>query len=1051
MSTAANPEAVRVLVVEDSSVDAEMEARELKRAGIRLEMRVVDGEEEFRRALAEFAPHVILSDFSMPSFSGMDALAIARKLTPEVPFIFVSGTLGEEYAIRALKNGATDYVLKTNLARLPAAVERALQDVVERAARRQAEGMFRNVVEFAPDPMVVVNAAGEIVLANAEVERLFGYPRSDILGRPVDTLVPAARRAGHGEQRAAYMREPRRRPMGAQSLLAGSHRDGREIPIEVSLTPIGEGPGTMVVATIRDLTERRVQEARIARLSRVREFTSSLNSTLVRLRERGAVFEAVCRIARESGEFPLVFVAMVDRREQQIRAVAWAGEKPEFADLSRPTVGTQAGGRPGLTAQAIARNAPVVCNDIEADGGVMMRYGKEALAQGYRSAAALPLAVNGAAVGALMLYAAERQFFDNEEMKLLVELAGNISFALEHIEKEERIGRLSRVNAVLSGINGAIVRIRDRQELFRESCRIAVEHGKFPLAWIGLVSRAQTRIELAAWAGEAEGYLERMPLALNEALPQGRSMTAQAIRERKAAVAHDMATDARVVTKKEALERGFRSLAILPLVAGGEAVGVLSLYAEQKGFFDDEEMKLLAELAGDISFALEHIAKAEQLDYLAYYDALTGLANRTLFHERLSHTLSAAGREQHRLALAIFNLERFKTINDAFGRQAGDALLKQVAARLGEVAGGPTHAARLGADHFGLVIPHVESEQQLTQRLEESMRRLDADPYRIEDAEIRISIRAGIALFPADGAEAESLSRHAEAALKRSQSGDRYVFYAKEMTERVAEKLALENKLRRALENDEFVLHYQPKVDLETRSIVGVEALIRWQSPELGLVPPLQFIPLMEETGLILPVGAWALRQAALDHRRWVEQGARGLRVAVNVSAIQLRQRDFVEIVEQAIIDGLAPTGIDLEITESVIMEDIQRTVDKLESVRKLGVRIAIDDFGTGYSSLAYLARLPVETLKIDRSFVVKMLNDPNTATLVQTVISLAHALRLKVVAEGVDSEEQANLLRLLRCEQMQGYLISKPLPAEQLAARLGIGGTQAQPPGAPG
>jgi EAL domain-containing protein (putative c-di-GMP-specific phosphodiesterase class I) len=258
------------------------------------------------------------------------------------------------------------------------------------------------------------------------------------------------------------------------------------------------------------------------------------------------------------------------------------------------------------------------------------------------------------------------------------------------------------------------------------------------------------------------------------------------------------------------------------------------------------------------------------------------------------------------------------------------------------------------------------------------------------------------------------------------------------MNERIAEKLSLENKLRQALEKYEFVLHYQPKVDLETRSIVGVEALIRWQSPERGLVPPAQFIPLLEETGLILEVGSWALKRASLDHRSWVEQGLKAPRVAVNVSAIQLRQRDFVEVVKQAIGEGVAPTAIDLEITESLIMEDILGNIAKLNEARGMGVNIAIDDFGTGYSSLGYLAKLPVQALKIDRSFIVTMLNDPSAMTLVSTIISLAHSLRLKVVAEGVETEEQAKMLRLLRCEEMQGYLFSKPLAMDALVALLG-------------
>jgi EAL domain-containing protein (putative c-di-GMP-specific phosphodiesterase class I) len=303
---------------------------------------------------------------------------------------------------------------------------------------------------------------------------------------------------------------------------------------------------------------------------------------------------------------------------------------------------------------------------------------------------------------------------------------------------------------------------------------------------------------------------------------------------------------------------------------------------------------------------------------------------------------------------------------------------------------------------------------------------------------MRIAVKVGIAIFPDDGANADTLIRNAEAALKKAKGGgDRYLFYAQEMTDRVAEKLTLESKLRGALEKDEFVLYYQPKVDVQTRQIMSVEALMRWRSPELGLVPPMKFIPLLEETGLILEVGTWALKCAARDHRGWVEAGLAAPRVAVNVSPIQLRQRDFVTAVEHALSGGVSPTGIDLEITESVIMKDIEGNIEKLKVIRALGVSIAIDDFGTGYSSLAYLAKLPVETLKIDRAFIVDMTEQADASLLVRTMISLAHSLRLKVVAEGVETEEQAKMLRLLGCDQMQGYFFAKPMPQEALMQLL--------------
>ena len=624
---------------------------------------------------------------------------------------------------------------------------------------------------------------------------------------------------------------------------------------------------------------------------------------------------------------------------------------------------------------------------------------------------------------------------------------GGLMSTLDHAfglmqAQREKIERLTRVHAVLSGINGVIVRVRERAELFRDACRIAVDHGKFHIAWIGVADPGLNRIDLTSLHGGEPKFAEtiRQLDCLESDESGNRPAIGNVLFGGEPVFSNDIQTDPQIRYAKAFLEQGTRSLAVLPLVVADSVAAVLCLHSTETGFFDQEEKRLLLELAGDISFALGAIDKSKQLDYLAYYDSVTGLANRSLFHERLGQGLAAAGREDRKLALVILDIERFKTINDTLGRQAGDALLKQVADRMAGYATDIAWLARIGADHFAIMAPDLQNVDDLGRFVEKRLEKFFGPPFRIGETELRIAAKLGIAVSPDDGADADTLFRNAEAALKKAKaSGERFLFYTQAMNERVAEKMALENKLRQALERDEFVLHYQPKVDLDTRSIVGVEALIRWQSPELGLVPPMKFIPLLEETGLILPAGSWALRRASLDHRRWVDQGLKAPRVAVNVSSIQLRQRDFVGSVEQAIIEGVAPTGIDLEITESLIMdmEDIQGNIEKLKSVRGLGVSIAIDDFGTGYSSLGYLAKLPVQTLKIDRSFIITMLNEANAMTLVRTMISLAHSLGLKVVAEGVDSEAQAKMLRLLRCDEMQGYLFSRPLPFDQLTALL--------------
>ncbi len=636
-----------------------------------------------------------------------------------------------------------------------------------------------------------------------------------------------------------------------------------------------------------------------------------------------------------------------------------------------------------------------------------------------------------------LFYLQRQVLLYNEHLESLVEhrTAALTEEIAERKRAEEKVKRLNRIYAVLSGISTTIVRVRDRQELFAEACRIAVEHGQFRMAWIGLLDPNGEAVTPVAKAGFDEGYLDQIRLTARDDVPDSCPLVARALRGNVPIICNDIGTDARTALWREAaLQRGYRSLVVFPLVVGGKVVGLLALYASEKDFFDAEEMKLLTELAGDISFALDHIEKEERLNYLAYYDVVTGLPNRALFHDRLNQLLLAASENNTTVALLGVDLEQFRVINDTLGRQAGDALLKQVAERLRGAGVDANHMAHTGAGCFAVVLDNLQKETDVAHILESRINNSLRRPFVVEGTELRISAKAGIALFPADGADADSLLRNAAAALEKAKLlGDKYLFYTPEINARVAEKLSLENKLRQAVENEEFVLHYQPKVELEKRAIVGVEALIRWQSPELGLVPPLRFIPLLEETGMILEVGAWALRRAVLDHRHWMEMGLAAPRIAVNVSTIQLRQREFIDVLRAAIGGDGRASGIDLEITESLIMDNVQDNITKLQTIREMGVGIAIDDFGTGYSSLAYLAKLPVQTLKIDRAFIITMLKDPNVMTLVSTMISLAHSLGLKVVAEGVDEEEQATTLHLLKCDEMQGYLFSPAVPAEQI------------------
>ena len=623
------------------------------------------------------------------------------------------------------------------------------------------------------------------------------------------------------------------------------------------------------------------------------------------------------------------------------------------------------------------------------------------------------------------------------DQSYIVAIARDIT---ERKEAEEKIRRLNRVYAVLSSINALIVRVRDRQELLDEACRIAVEQGRLASAWVGMLDPATLDIVPVAYAGEGADELRMIKSTARDDPPRGQGAVSRAVRERRAVFNNDLMVQSFGGPRLEiVLKLGFRSMIALPLFNGDAVAGTLTLHTKEPGFFDDEEIRLLTELASDISFALQYISKEEKLDYLAYYDALTGLPNRALLDDRMRQRLQAASHGQALVALVLIDLDRFRIINDIMGRHAGDALIKLIAGRLQSAIFDRDSLARVHGDVFAALLADVGDEADIARIVDEKLIGCLNQPFMLGGQELQVSARAGVALYPSDATEPDGLFSSAEAALRQAKaSNDRYLFYARKMNAQVAERLKFENKLRRALEKEQFVLHYQPKVDLASGRIGGVEALICWNDPETGLVPPMQFIPLLEETGMILEAGGWAIRKALEDYQEWHARALRPPRIAVNVSPVQLRQTNFVDVVRNAI--GALPAGshgLDLELTESVVMEDIEGNIDKLRMLRDMGINIAIDDFGTGYSSLGYLARLPVNALKIDRSFIITMATNPDSMTIVSTIISLAHNMSLMVIAEGVETEEQSKFLRLLRCDEIQGYLISTPLPAADLAAML--------------
>jgi diguanylate cyclase (GGDEF)-like protein len=621
----------------------------------------------------------------------------------------------------------------------------------------------------------------------------------------------------------------------------------------------------------------------------------------------------------------------------------------------------------------------------------------------------------------------------------LREAAARRRSAAERRMQQARIEHLTRVKDVMSAVNATMLRVRERGELAREACRIAVETGGFTGAWIGLREGHEDHPRLAAAAAahaplrEAIGEQLRTPASPAEA--RARDVMAHA----RAVIRQDPTPEAQNASAAaEWATLGVRSTVTLPLRFAGRAVGVLELLTTEPAYFDAQEMRLLEEMAGDIAFALDHIAQDERLDYLAFYDPVSGLANRALFAQRLAQRLRVQPDASHRLAVCALQLEKLSEVNDIFGRQTGDALVAQMAARLEGCLAEPALLARVGPDRFAFAIAAPGGPSGIAARVHAHLHECTGAPYLLGNEELVVMAHAGISLYPDDGAEAEALVRNAETAVARPRSGaEQLLFYAEEMSVAIAARLRMEIQLRKAIANDEFLIHYQPQVDALTRRVVGMEALLRWRHPDGALVGPMEFIPVLEETGLIVPVGAWVLRQAASDRRGWIESGLDAPRIAVNISSRQLLRADFVATVLQATSREGHAAGIDLEITESGLIEDFASTVQKLLELSRFGFGLSIDDFGTGYSSLAYMVRLPAQTLKLDRSFVIAMLDDPPTMTLVAAITNMAHSLGLRVVAEGVETEAQAAALASLHCDHLQGYLTGRPMPAGQLAQLL--------------
>lgn len=611
---------------------------------------------------------------------------------------------------------------------------------------------------------------------------------------------------------------------------------------------------------------------------------------------------------------------------------------------------------------------------------------------------------------------------------------------------EARSQRLTQLYAALSQCNEAIVRCTGEAELFAQICRVVVDFGGMRMAWIGALDehgRGDEIVPIASF-GRGAAYLKGTRIVVGADDANGRGPTGTAFRENRPIwcqrFQHDPAT---TPWHDRAAQFGWAACAALPLHRDDVVVKVFTLYADIEGAFDDEVRELLSTMAVDIDHALKNFEREAQreraeahIQYLAHFDVLTGLPNRAHLHSLAQHALSSAQRNGGEMALLFIDIDNFKDINDSLGHSIGDTLLVKLAGRLRLALRDEDTVSRLGGDEFICLLSATDAHgaAQVAQKLLTVI----GAPYRIESHDLNVTGSIGIAMYPEDGAELETLFKNADAAMYRAkQEGrDAYRFFTAEMQARSARHLLLVNALRQALERAQLQLHYQPQVSLRDGKIVGAEALLRWIHPELGAISPAEFIPAAEGSGLILPIGEWVLRQAIRQARRWMQEGLAPLVMAVNLSAVQFRHADLPALVARVLDEeGLPPEYLELELTEGVAVHDPQGAIAMMNQLHERGVRMSIDDFGTGYSSLSHLKKFMVYKLKIDQTFVRDICTDPEDRAIVGAVIHMAQSLGLRTIAEGVETAGQLAFLREQGCDEMQGYFYSKPLAADQFDA----------------
>jgi diguanylate cyclase (GGDEF)-like protein/PAS domain S-box-containing protein len=741
--------------------------------------------------------------------------------------------------------------------------------------------------------------------------------------------------------------------------------------------------------------EHQAAETRSHRQTQLYAALSQCNQAIVRSKNELELFPKICHDAVAFGGMKMAWIGLFDEKSQLLSPVASYGTGIEFLDLLKISVDAKDITGRGPSGTAFREDKPFWCLDFNNDPATEFWHELSTKFE-WGASAALPLHRNGKVVGTFNIYADDQSVFDKEGQNLLIEMTSDIDFALDNfdveIEREQFKGKLleseeiSRL--VLENSLDAIINMNSQGLVIEWS---GAAHKMFGYKREDAIGQKLSNLIIPVRDREAHIKGMNRVLATNQSNMTGRRVEVSALRSDDTEIPVEMS------------------------VAKIETGNLVFFSAFVRDITDRKESE-------------------SQIQKLAHFDALTSLPNRILLQDHFKYALSLVKRNNGKLAVIFLDLDHFKDINDTLGHSIGDLLLIEVAKRLQSTLREEDTLSRLGGDEFILILPGTDSRGAAN--VSQKLLSILAKPYHIDSFELTVTGSVGVALYPNDGTDFEILSQKADTAMYRAKQEGRnsYRFFTAEMQATSSRNLQLVNALRYALERNQLSLHYQPQVSLHESRIIGTEALLRWHHPELGFIFPTEFIPIAEDSGLIISIGEWVLRQAVKQAKLWMEEGHEPLIMAVNISAIQFRHPDLPHLVTQILEEvGLAPEYLELELTEGVAMYDPHAAIEMMNNLHELGIRVSIDDFGTGYSSLSYLKKFKVYKLKIDQSFVRDISTDPEDKAIVSAIISMSKSLGLQTIAEGVETIEQLNYLQAQGCDEVQGFYYSKAMPADQL------------------